>query len=314
MHPAKTTAVSDWPQPKTAADIAQFLGLCKHIGEVIPNLAKLAAPLTDATHGLSIKKRGKKDFIDWTDELEGSFQAIKAAMCSVPVLQIADITEPYEIECDASDVAIGAVLYQTGEANKRHPIAYLSKKLSDQEIRWPIGEREAFSFVYAFKKWEYLLFGADVKILGDHKPLLALRKNPKPTRKQSTWLEYLESFYYVYEHIKGEDNPAADGLSRRPDYTIGNLTFYVMNVLQDDPDLYENLPERPQAAFIQPRYFTITCRSFRSTQTTHGSKQMLSHHQIFLISLNSFATCRRGKIRQQYCKIIWISIHYRQCE
>ena len=255
VDPQKTTAVTSWPRPKTAADIAQFLGLCKHIGDVIPRLAHISAPLNEATHGLSIKKKGRQDFVKWNDELENSFQAIKTAMATVPVLQIANITKPYEIECDASDVAIGAVLYQMGDDGKRYPIAYLSKKLSAQERRWPIGEREAFSFVYAFKKWEYLLFGADVKILGDHKPLLALRKNPKPTRKQSTWLEYLESFYYVYEHIKGEDNPAADALSRRPDYIVGNLTFYVMTVLAEEPELYEELRELPQSDMAQPAIF-----------------------------------------------------------
>ena len=77
VDPAKTKAVTEWPQPKTASDIAQFLGLCKHIADVIPNLAELSAPLNTATHGLSIKKKGKQDAIEWNDELESSFQAIK---------------------------------------------------------------------------------------------------------------------------------------------------------------------------------------------------------------------------------------------
>lgn len=60
----------------------------------------------------------------WTIEHDRSFEALKSALCSSPVLALPDISKPFSIETDASDLVVGAVLMQDG-----HPLAYLSKAL-----------------------------------------------------------------------------------------------------------------------------------------------------------------------------------------
>ena len=239
VQPSKIKAITAWPIPKNAPEIAQFMGAVKHLAPVIPNLSEMAVPLNEATHGLDIKKRqSHPPPVEWTKDMQKSFDALKSALTSPAVLRIPDITKPFTIQCDASGKAIAATLFQNYDG-KDYPVAYISKKLSDQEQRWPIGEKEAFSFVYAFKKWDHYLFGAKVEILGDHKPLIALRTNPKPTRKQAGWLAFLESFDYIYNHIKGENNVLADAMSRRSDYVDVNFTTLVMYLMaEDDFDLY----------------------------------------------------------------------------
>jgi hypothetical protein len=51
---------------------------------------------------------------------------------------------------DASGFALGAVLLQD-HGHGLQPVAYISKKLSDTEKRYPTGDREMLGIVYALK-------------------------------------------------------------------------------------------------------------------------------------------------------------------
>jgi hypothetical protein len=67
----------------------------------------------------------KKSFF-WSESQQKAFFELKHHLCSAPVLTLPDLQQPFEIETDASDYAIGAVLTQQG-----HPVAYHSETLSD---------------------------------------------------------------------------------------------------------------------------------------------------------------------------------------
>ena len=262
-------AISEYPKPTTAPHLAQFLGMAKHIADVIPRFAELAAPLNEATKGLDIRKRSQRPpALNWTNECEQAFQKIKDAMISPPTLKVADITKPYIVQPDASDIAVGAVLLQEHDG-KLHSVAYISKKWTEQERKWPIGEREAFAFVYAMKKWEHYLFGAKVTIEGDHKPLIALRTTKNPTRKQAAWLEFLESFDYIYEHIKGEKNVLGDALSRMyaKDTPVRSLSYILAAEVLANPAKYESGKEEEATALRQlAKTFLIWRQHFRQQE------------------------------------------------
>ena len=84
--PRKIEAVSEFPRPKTAKNIKQFLGLAGYYRKFIPNFAKIANPL------FSLLKKGQP-FI-WKKPQEESFITFKRILCSEPLLQYPDFSKP----------------------------------------------------------------------------------------------------------------------------------------------------------------------------------------------------------------------------
>ena len=66
-----------------------------------------------------------------------------------PVLTLPDLQQPFDIEIDASDYAIGVILTQHG-----HPVAYHSEKFSDTVRKYPTYDKEMYSIVQACRQWE----------------------------------------------------------------------------------------------------------------------------------------------------------------
>jgi hypothetical protein len=74
----------------------------------------------------------------WGDVQQSAFLQLKEALATPPVLQIADFSKEFTLVCDASDVAILAVLHQKG-GEDLEPIAYASRLLSPRrtEVYYP---------------------------------------------------------------------------------------------------------------------------------------------------------------------------------
>jgi hypothetical protein len=101
MDPTKVQAIHDWPTPRSARAVRCFLGLAGYYRKFIHDYGKIAASLTSLL---------KKEGFSWNDEAQASFQALKAAVTSAPVLALPDFTKGFIVECDASTHGFGAVL------------------------------------------------------------------------------------------------------------------------------------------------------------------------------------------------------------
>ena len=80
----------------------------------------------------------------WSEPQQKVFTKLKNRLCSSLVLTLPDLQQPFEIETNASDYAIGPVLTQQG-----HPVAYHNETLSDTVRKYPTYEKEMYSIVQA---------------------------------------------------------------------------------------------------------------------------------------------------------------------
>ncbi|GJS71334.1 reverse transcriptase domain-containing protein [Tanacetum coccineum] len=121
--------------------------------------------------------------------------------------------QPFEIMCDASDYAIGAVLGQRIEKHFR-PIHYASKTMTEAESNYTTTEKEMLAVVYAFEKFRsYLIMNKSV-VYTDHSALKYLFNKKDAKARLLRWVLLLQEFDFSVIDTKGAENYAADHLSR----------------------------------------------------------------------------------------------------
>ncbi|KAM9970329.1 hypothetical protein ACTFIR_002184 [Dictyostelium discoideum] len=125
----------------------------------------------------------------------------------------------FHLYCDVSDKALSGVLYQI-QGDKFKVIWFHSRKLTDTQKRYSIGDREFLSIIDSLKKFQHLLIGKKVSIYTDHQNLTYIinKSNDKPfTKRQDNYMKYIKEFDYELRHISGKKNGIADFLSRKYD-------------------------------------------------------------------------------------------------
>jgi hypothetical protein len=110
-----------------------------------------------------------------------SFNILKEALISAPIIQPPDWSLSFEIICDASDYAVRVVLGQTKD-RKHYTISYASKTLTGAQLNYATTEKEFLVVVFAIDKFRSYLVGAKVIIYTDHAALkyLLAKKDAKP--------------------------------------------------------------------------------------------------------------------------------------
>ena len=119
----------------------------------------------------------------------------------------------FVLRTDASDFAIGAMLFQEQE-EKLHPIACASRKLVVAEKNYPTIEKEFLAIRWGVEKFSSYLYGVEFTIQTDHAPLRAWENIKTSTGRITKWALLLQPYRFKIEAIPGEENHAADFLSR----------------------------------------------------------------------------------------------------
>jgi hypothetical protein len=196
----KTDAIEKWPLPTNVTDLRGFLGLTGYYRKFVKNYGILAKPLTNL-----LTKKG----FQWTDQATIAFNLLKQALMSTPVLALPNFALPFTVETDACDTGIGAVLTQQG-----HPVAYLSKALGQQNCKLSIYEKEFLAVMMAIDRWRPYLQRGQFTILTDHKSLSNLGDQQLHSHLQRKAMSKLMGLQYTFQYRRGQDNNAADSLSR----------------------------------------------------------------------------------------------------
>nr|GEW44699.1 reverse transcriptase domain-containing protein [Tanacetum cinerariifolium] len=147
-----------------------------------------------------------KDCID-------AFKTLKKKLTEAPILVVPDWNLSFELICDASYFAIGAVL---GQCKTKHfqPIHYASKTMTEAQIHYTTTKKEMFSVVYAFEKFRPYLFLSKIIMYTDQLSLKYLLNKHDAKPRLIRWVLILQEFDIIIRDKKGTKNLAADHLFR----------------------------------------------------------------------------------------------------
>ena len=112
---------------------------------------------------IQVTKGGVKEKFFWSETQHKAFAELKHHLCCAPVLTLPNLQQPFEIETDTSDYAIGVFLTQQG-----HLVAYHSETLSDTVRKYPTYDKVMYSIVHACQQWKHYILGKETIIHTDH--------------------------------------------------------------------------------------------------------------------------------------------------
>ena len=214
----KIEKVLTWPIPKTVEELRSFLGLCGYYRKFIRCYSAIVSPLEAACKDKWNKKNTKKKSspLEWTVQLNKSFEKLKVALTSAPVLAFPSKTGHFILDTDASHECIGAVLSQVQGSDEK-VIAYASRKLSQSERQYCITRKELLSVYNFVTHFKHYLLGRHFTVRTDHRSLCWLLNWKKPNTSQyCRWRQELEIYEMDVQYRKGEKHTNADSLSRIP--------------------------------------------------------------------------------------------------
>jgi hypothetical protein len=209
IDPAKITTIQEWPQPQNVKDVQSFLGFANFYRRFIKGYSSIVAPLTRLT---------RKDIpFAWTSDCAHSFNDLKIAFTTAPILRHFDYDREVIVETDASDFVSAGVLSQYDDNGVLHPVAFFSRKHSPAECNYEIYDKELMAIVRAFEEWRPELEGAlhPIQVLSDHKNLEYFMSTKLLNRRQTRWAEYLSRFNFRIVYHPGKAGGKPNALTRR---------------------------------------------------------------------------------------------------
>ena len=144
--PKKVNTIKNWPTLISVTDVRSFLGFTNHYRRFIRRYAQIAKPLYKLISGNNSKL--KKKTVEWNSDCDIAFKELKDLCSNTPVLAYADYTKKFMLYTDASELGLGAVLYQEQD-NEKKVIAYASRTLSASEKNYPAHKLEFLALKWA---------------------------------------------------------------------------------------------------------------------------------------------------------------------
>ncbi|KAL5009348.1 hypothetical protein ScPMuIL_014929, partial [Solemya velum] len=242
-NPAKTSAISTFPVPKTVKQLRSFLGATNFYKSYVPGYSALVAPL----HNLL-----RKDvrFV-WTPECQQAFDMLKEKLTTHPVvLAHPDMNKPFSLTTDASQTSIGFYLSQFDDNNQERIVSYGGRALSSAERNWSVSELECLAVIVGIRRFHSYLAYSEFTVFSDHKSLEFLMTKPKLTGRLARWAIELQSYNFKIKHKTGKANRMADFLSRR-EYPTESAD---VNVLLDGPSYSETPITKGEPVLVEFSY------------------------------------------------------------
>lgn len=158
-------AISAVPTPATALQLASFFGMTAYYMRLLSQYSSITSPLR-----MLLKQDAP---CAWTPDCQAGFDELKRLLTTSPVLAHFQLDCPTFVTCDASAVALGAILSQLHDGVER-PVAFTFWALSPTEQTYSVCEREALACIWACERWHLYLYGRSFTLRTDHQALTAL--------------------------------------------------------------------------------------------------------------------------------------------
>ena len=137
----------------------------------------------------------KKTPIEWTEECQIAFDKFKELCTSTPILACTDYKKPFQLQTDASDLNLSAVLYQRDDNDHQRVIAFASHSLGNTEQNYPAHKLEFLAFKWAIndKLYKYL-YGGQFDVYTDNNPLTYILTSAKLDATGQRWVASLANY------------------------------------------------------------------------------------------------------------------------
>ncbi|RDY13977.1 Retrovirus-related Pol polyprotein from transposon 17.6, partial [Mucuna pruriens] len=204
---SKIDVITSLPNLVFVREVRSFLGHAGFYRRFIQNFSKLALPLS---------KLLQKDVeFNFDQPYIEAFQELKSRLTSAPILQAPNWALQFELMCDASNSALGAVLGQrAGAGLPVHVIAYASRTMDPAQQNYTTTEKELLAIVFVLDKFRSYLLSSKIIVFSDHATLRYLLKKPDAKPRLIRWMLLLQEFDLEIRDKKGAKNSVADHSSR----------------------------------------------------------------------------------------------------
>ncbi|XP_073137086.1 uncharacterized protein [Henckelia pumila] len=122
-----------------------------------------------------------------------AFTKIKEALISAPIMIVLDWKDPFEVMCDASDYAVGAVLGQQRD-KLFWAIYYASRTLDGAQQNYTTTEKKMLAVVFSFDKFRSYLIGSKVIVYTNHAAIRYLFAKKDAKKRLIRWILLLQEF------------------------------------------------------------------------------------------------------------------------
>ena len=237
---SKISIIKTLAPPTTVKGIRSFLGHVGFYRRFIKDFSRIARPLCRL-----LEKDTKFNF---DDSCKAAFEEIKIRLVQAPIMAAPEWDKGFEVMCDASDFAMGAVLGQRKETIFR-AIHYARKTFNEAQENYSTTEKEMLAIVFACEKFKPYILGSHVIVHIDHAAIKYLMSKKEAKPRLIRWVLLLQEFDMEIKDKKGCDNVIADNLSR----IEGNQAE------EEEIRLRENFPDEQifQLSFQMPWYADI---------------------------------------------------------
>ncbi|UYV73063.1 K02A2.6-like [Cordylochernes scorpioides] len=207
IHPKENNIekIKNMSPPKTVSGVRRFLGAVGFYRKFIAGFSEIAAPLYELT------KKGTR--YEWNEAAQRAYDKLKTCLSSAPILIHPYYREKFLIFTDASDIGCGGMLSQLKNGTPQ-PISFYSHKFRGAELNYSTIEKECLAIIMAIEQFDYYIYGQQVEIYCDHKPLQYLKSLENKNRRLMKWALMLQDRELTFFHVKGKENAMADWLSR----------------------------------------------------------------------------------------------------